>query len=455
MWRRYKWFIILTAIGMIAVALFTAHHFLSPKKPVVDPAKRAFVLTSLHESQRLTQQGIAYIQQKEVVRAVDSFREAINVFPPNNQAYEFLLKIYLATGDEQKVYETLEAAGRSYPAFDQILKAVDDASLARIPMSKTEDVYIAPFRENKKTAISFMFDDGETSVYSDVMPIFDQFAYKATVSVIPSQVAAHSGDPFRGSWAQWKDAADRGFEIANHSMNHLDARKLTPDQYKTEIDDAKALIEKNTGKRVSSYVFPLDSFSEPVLRHVLQSHTAARDPAFLRLAYNMTMDIMYGGPSFSVDSANRLVDIAINRHLWLISECHGLDIHSKKSYKPLTKDFVSTHLAYIKARQDDIWVDTFSAVANYLMIRKGTQVARKDIADGRAQVVLTSGVGMNDFAVPLTVVLKVKPAAPGNISATTADGKSLKAWNCGDAQICVDVSVVGQPVNITWGQAGQ
>jgi len=447
-------------IGVIGVVVvFVAGYFLARhgsfiKKAETDSTKRGFILRSLQESRQLTQRGIVSLQQKDADMAVELFTAAIKVFPLNNEAYGYLLKVYLMRGQEYKIYETLERAGRSYPAFDQLLNVIDDKDLARIPMPDTGNVYIAPFPGNKKMAVSFMFDDGEESVYTGVMPIFDQFGYKASISVIPSEVAAYSGDPYRGSWAQWKDAADRGFEIASHSMHHLDAKKLKPADYKVEIDDAKALIEQKIGRRVFSYVFPLDSFSEPVLKYVLQSHPAVRDPVFLRSIYDRTVDIMYGGPNFSTISANRLIDIGINRHLWLISECHGIDIHSERSYKPLSKDFLSVHLSYIKAHEKDIWVGTFSGVFSYLMIRKAAQVERRDIADGQAEVVLHNVSVGKELLVPMTVVLKVAALGSGNVSAVMPDGKSLKAWVCGSGEVCVDVGSYDQPVRVRWAGAG-
>jgi peptidoglycan/xylan/chitin deacetylase (PgdA/CDA1 family) len=453
MFSSKKWVaLILVLFVAVLGVLFIVKKNADPSKKNIDQRKRAYILQSLKISQHLTKQGIELIKQRQVDKAIDSFNEAIRIFPPSNEAYQLLLKIYLMTGQEQKVYETLERAGRSYPTFDQILKVVNNEDLARIPMpDETADVFIAPFYENRKMAVSFMFDDGETSVYTGVMPIFDRFNYKATVSVVASQVMAKSGDPYRGSWAQWRDAADRGFEIANHSMHHLDAKKLKPDEYKTEIDDAKAMIEEKVGKPVYAYVFPLDSFSSPVLQHVLKSHSAVRDPAFLRSIYSRTVDIMYGGPNFSVDSANRLIDISRDRHLWLISECHGLDIKSKGSYKPLTEDFLKTHLSYIKSRDKDIWVDTFSSVFGYLMVRKMTQVMRKDIAAGEAEIILHNPVMGHASGLPMTVVLRVVSAGVKNAAATLSDGRAMKAWACADAQVCVDVTEYDQPVRVTWG----
>jgi hypothetical protein len=159
---------------------------------------------------------------------------------------------------------------------------------------------------------------------------------------------------------------------------------------------------------------------------------------------------MYGGTKFSAETANRLVDIGINRRLWLIAECHGIDVGSVHSYKPLTTDFIEKHLAYIRAHSPDVWVDTFGNVFEYLFLRKGTQALRKDIADGEAEIVLHNA-SVKEMPRPLTVVLKVQDDDVNVVVAQTRDGESLKAWPCGVGHICVNVPFYDRSVRVTWG----
>ena len=300
-------------------------------------------------------------------------------------------------------------------------------------------------------ALSFMFDDGEPSVYTAILPLFEKYGYKASISVIPGQVALMPGNPERGSWSQWKDAATRGFEIANHSMNHRDAQTLKPEDFKLEIDDAKAMIEKNANTKVTSYVFPLDIFVPVVVKHVIRTHPAARDPEYLRSFYDRSLDIMYGGKRFSVGTANRLVDMGISRHLWLIAECHGLDVGDRNSYKPLTADFLDRHLLYVRTHSPDVWVDTFGKIFEYLSLRKGTEVVRKELGDGQAQVIMHNPA-VKELPRPLTVVLKVQGEGidVNFITAQTPDGGSLKAWACGDNSLCVNIPSYDCPVRVAW-----
>jgi peptidoglycan/xylan/chitin deacetylase (PgdA/CDA1 family) len=447
-----KWVAVICLVIFFFIGIgLVAHRVRKPQKMSV-AEKREFLIKANERSRELTGKAIQALKLSRPDDAVRLLVEAIAVSPPNSEAYAVLAKIFLMTKQEIKVYETLEHAGRSYPAFDDILKVVDDADLAKIPLPvESADIYIAPFKDNKKMAMSFMFDDGEPSVYTGVMPLFDKYAYKASISVIAGQMAHEPGDPNRGSWEEWKDAADRGFEIANHSMNHRDARILKSGDFKLEVDDAKAMIEKNIGKKVTSYVFPMDRYAKELLDHVVRSHPAARQPDYLRSVYLRSVDIMYGGSKFSVDTANRLVDIGIDRHLWLIAECHGLESKDPNSYKPLTADFLDKHLSYLRMHSADVWVDTFGGVFEYLSLRKGTQVARKDLAQGQAEILLHHPV-LKELPRPLTVVLKVQ-GDMNVVSAKTLEGGDLKAWSCGVDRVCVNVAVYDRPVRVAWGSS--
>ncbi len=448
-----KWIVAAVVISALLVAAKLLFFVERPKaavpRPGVIDVKRKSFLASQQRSQALVERGIASLRNRDVNAALTDFMESISVFPPNTQAYMMIVKVYLSMRQEGRMYEALERAGRSYPLFDKILDVIDDDELSRIPLPvEPLDVHIAPFKDNKKAAVSFMFDDGEANVYTGVLPLFDKYAFKATVPVIAGQ--AGTATPNRGSWAEWRDAASRGFEIANHSMNHHDLRTLTPASYKVEIDDAKDLIEKETGQKVRSFVFPLDGYADGSLAYVLRTHAVARQPDLLRRYYDRTLTIVYGGPRFPLATANRLIDIAVARRLWVVAESHGLDQRGADHYKPMSVDFLDKHLAYISSRAQDIWVDTFYNVFEYLALRKDATVERKDVTPTLADVVVHCHSDGKVLPQPLTVVLGVAEAAPRGVSARSPGGAALRSWPCAEKSVCVEVNVCETPVNVSW-----
>jgi tetratricopeptide (TPR) repeat protein len=414
-------------------------------------SRHAFVVKSAEISSKLSDQAFDALQKKDIKKALAYCKTAIDIFPINAKPYLLLTKLYLMTGQEQKMYETLTLAGRSYPNFNNIVGVIDDDDLAKMPLEEPQDnVYLANFSENKKTAISFLFDDGEKDVYVNALPTFEKYGFRATIPVIAGMVAEND-DQFWGSWREWKDAANRGFEIANHSMYHRDSQKLHGSDFDIAIDQAKERIEKNIGHKVTAYVFPHDSYSDEALSRALREHGVVRAQEFLHSYYSRFVGIVYGGPSFSVETANRLIDIGIKRQLWLLANCHG--VTTKRgilSFKSITPSFLDKHLAYIHSKSDDVWVDTFTHVFEYMRLRSATTIETQAFSDGSADFVLRTDSPVKKLLLPLTVVLKT-PEGAKLISVHTAAGHKIWTWSCAVDRLCVDVDAYDDPIHVEWG----
>jgi len=414
-------------------------------------SRHSFIVKSSEISVKMADRAVAALKRRNIKEAIEDCKTAIDIFPIDSKPYILLTKLYLMTGQERNMFDTLTLAGRSYPNFNNILAMVDDTDLDRMPLEEpAENIYLANFPEDKKSAISFMFDDGEANIYK-ALPIFDKYGYKATIPVVAGYVSDTSNDPFWGSWAEWKDAASRGFEIANHSMYHRDSIKLHGSDFDISIDQAKDVIEKNIGQKVTAYVFPHDSYSDEAVARALRTHEAIRTQEFLRPYYNRMVDIVLGGPYVSVESANRLVDLGIKRHLWLIAKCHGVtDKISMRSFKSITPEFLDQNLSYIHSKTDDVWVETFSHVFEYLARRKNTTIETTTSGNNSVDFILHAAKP-EKLPQPLTVVIKTPAGSTlSSASAAATDGHQLKAWNCETDKICVDVDAYEEGVHLQW-----
>src|SRR5579863_9488647 len=120
-------------------------------------SRHGFIVKSAEVSVNMTQRAIAALKKRNIKEAIEDCRTAIDIFPLDAKPYILLTKLYLMTGQEQKMYETLTLAGRSYPNFNNIVSVIDDADLDQIPLDEPQDrVFLANFPENKKMAMSFM-----------------------------------------------------------------------------------------------------------------------------------------------------------------------------------------------------------------------------------------------------------------------------------------------------------
>ncbi len=447
----------LLAISFLALGWFLGHRDNS-YNPYLELegykySRHAFVVKSSEVSVKMAQRAIEALQRKDLKEAIKDCNISIDIFPIDAKPYILLTKIYLMTGQEEKMYDTLTLAGRSYPNFNNIVSIIDDADLDNIPLEEPQgNVYLADFPGNKKMAMSFMFDDGEANVYR-ALPTFEKYGYRATIPVVAGFVADKSNDPFWGSWAEWRDAANRGFEIANHSMYHRDSKNLHGDDFDIAIDQAHDIIEKNINHKVTAFVFPHDSYTDEAVSRALRLHKVVRTPEFLRSFYKRTVDIVIGGRYVSIDTAKRLVDIGIKRRLWLVAKCHGItDKATMRSFKSITPEFLESYLSYIHSKSDDVWVDTFSHVFDYMSLRSQTTVETKGATDNSVDFVLHNSDPKIKLSGTLTVVIKAGAGAAGP-SATETDGHALKAWSCAADQICVDADSYDDNIHLQWGKA--
>lgn len=87
--------------------------------------------------------------------------------------------------------------------------------------------------------ISFVFHDGLPSTYNTAYGILTGKGMPGTVYVVPGYI----GDGAHMTWAQLFTLYWNGWEVANHTMNHLHFSGLTDQQILTEIKSAQdALI---------------------------------------------------------------------------------------------------------------------------------------------------------------------------------------------------------------------
>jgi peptidoglycan/xylan/chitin deacetylase (PgdA/CDA1 family) len=94
--------------------------------------------------------------------------------------------------------------------------------------------------------ISVTFDDGWTSQSDNALPILNKYAIPATMYIISGSV---DDAPTYMTQAQIKAFANRGDEIASHTVTHVDltAPTTTPAQVTTELSQSKATLQQMFG----------------------------------------------------------------------------------------------------------------------------------------------------------------------------------------------------------------
>ena len=70
-------------------------------------------------------------------------------------------------------------------------------------------------------AVSLTFDDGTDNQLQKILPLLDKYSLKGTFYVHP-----HSAN-WQDKYAPWKQVAENGHEIGNHTLSHLCSKNLS------------------------------------------------------------------------------------------------------------------------------------------------------------------------------------------------------------------------------------
>ncbi len=445
-------------MGGILFLSFTFIFYASAEEIPISPDFEALNLQQkLQVIHQEAEEGIHYadslFNKGKDQQAINVLKKVNKLAPYHPHAYILQLRYYQKMGQENEIYKVLEEVGKSIANFDVIFQALqfkelEERTVVEMPSSS---VIIAPFKDDKEAAISFNFDDGPKSVYTQALPIMDQYNFKGTIFLNPVVVTDTFTNPAWGSWEEWKDAHGRGYEIGNHAYRHRNLVEVLPENWDHEINDSFDVIKQKIGEAPMSFVFPHDSFNQTLLSKVKERHLAIRVHDYLTQVYDHVYIPVYGGEYFSLNTANGIIDLAMKRKLWLIPECHAIYSEEIRTYKPLTAEFFKEHLRYIKERENRIWVDTFSRVFVYLMEKKFSELETVWVSNQNVIVKIKSVLDQSKISMPLTVVIKLPTNELKNVSVMqeTSVKKNIP-FKIKENKILVDVWPNGEALNIRW-----
>ena len=252
------------------------------------------------------------------------------------------------------------------------------------------EVRIAPYRGGRRAAASYTFDDGPAST-SAIASMFETYGMRASFYLVPAWMN-------EARWLVARGLQERGHEVGNHSMNHiaLDDSSLSDAEIVDEIESSQCLFEEKLGVKPQVFVFPFGRSSSRTIAVALRSHLATRSEGPFLGADHQVRGINETSSSASFNSA---LDRAISSSAWFVGAGHGMD---GDGYRPMTSQFLSEHLSYVRGKGSEVWVDTFQNVAMYRLARERLRPVA--VAHGAGAVVHLEGEPGSALAtVPLTV----------------------------------------------------
>jgi peptidoglycan/xylan/chitin deacetylase (PgdA/CDA1 family) len=224
----------------------------------------------------------------------------------------------------------------------------------------------------------------------------------------------------RITWDELAALAKRGYEFASHTVTHPRLAALDDPNLIYELEKSRQDILDHLGyKHTFSVECPFGTENQRAVNFALQRYQLARnympdsfvddldrastvDPAASKKEYVRWQR----GPvtKTPVDVIKSWVDKSLtDGNVWLVLVSHGVD---GIGWEPKTHAEITEYLAYMKSKEDILWIATFQDVAKYMRERVHADV--QSYADGDAiTVVLRQSLTDLSYDLPLTLKTSV------------------------------------------------
>ncbi len=125
--------------------------------------------------------------------------------------------------------------------------------------------YIKDRKRPPHKTIAITFDDGYYNNYERAYPILKKYKIPATIFIIVDKI----GRPGWLGWKELKEMSDSGLvTIGSHTVMHGWLPSVGTEELRSELEESKAIIEKNLAKKADTFCYPLGAYDERVKREV-------------------------------------------------------------------------------------------------------------------------------------------------------------------------------------------
>ncbi len=227
-------------------------------------------------------------------------------------------------------------------------------------LPQVTDVYVAPWRDNKRAALSFTYDDGLMEHFTMVAPELEKRGFRGTFWIIGNMVGVNDTVSPRLTWEKVREMHLRGHEMSSHSWSHPHLTRLAQDTLLREILMNDSAIERATGVRPVTFCYPYNEVNGLVLKLTRNGRVGTR-----------TFQVGHGQQNSKTTPGKLtawLRDV-LDHGEWGVTMTHAITRGYDKWYHP---EVLWNFYDEVKAREDSIWVATFREVAAYQGERDNT-----------------------------------------------------------------------------------
>lgn len=256
-----------------------------------------------------------------------------------------------------------------------------------------DSVYIAKFKNDRKAAISFTFDDGDEDHALLVAPELEKRGFRGTFWV--NGLKINKGDSVRprATWNQLRMMAKKGHEISNHSYTHGKLVRMDSLQVELEVQINDSIIEANVGVRPLTFCYPFNA-TTPLVKEI-----ASRG----RVGTRMFQTAMGQANNKSTEeSLQNWLNNLLDNGEWSVTMIHGITKGYDKWNNP---QLLWNLFDKVKSLEDSVWVDTFKEISTYREERDNTSIEVVP-TDYGMDIKAICGLDRSLFNEPLTIVVK-------------------------------------------------
>jgi len=224
---------------------------------------------------------------------------------------------------------------------------------------------------NTGAKVSITVDDGRISLYNNRANVAS-YGIPLTWYIVDDYVFDNSADANFAAWAEIKTCYDDyGWEIGNHTVNHVDLQAANEATIITEIDGCADSIETEIGVRPTTFAYPFGTYDQLVreisARYAFASLDYAGSERRNVAPYAERMSLVRSGVenSHSLATVKGWIDNAISNNEWIILSFHNFVASGPAQYEWTIADFLLL-LSYIRVKVNagDILATTVKEGAN-------------------------------------------------------------------------------------------
>ncbi|HET9869654.1 MAG TPA: polysaccharide deacetylase family protein, partial [bacterium] len=115
---------------------------------------------------------------------------------------------------------------------------------------------VAPWNGHK-AAVSLTFDDSDPSHLDVAIPELERRGLRGTFFLIANRTDRK---------AEWRKAYQAGQELGNHSLDHLHAAGLAPDEEKSQVVGAQTVLQNAFGVPFLTFAYPYTEITPGLLK---------------------------------------------------------------------------------------------------------------------------------------------------------------------------------------------